>query len=766
MGAVQNYGALTLIDDSILGDSVGGAGAKGGDGGDGGNGGAGGNGGNGVSANTPPTAADGGDGGKGANGGSGGPGGAGSNGGNAVGGVYNASGGDLTLEDTVISGSATGGNGGNGGFGGAAGAGGNGGNGGGGSNGGAGGDGGDGGKGGNGGASGVSGSGGEAIGGLLNDGAIDIIGAAILYNDSATAGTGGVSSQTPAGAAGAAGFGGGGASPGADGDFGDEGAKGAVGDNGINGIAQADSLNNGTIVGALTVDGAYVDIKKATSAPVVVEDGSGYVSALVNWTTQYSIAQPSLDDGPSTGTVDWKIVTNANGPALSDFTSWAGVGPAGPLTSATSGTLNFSAEQGAEYAYIDLNFTPTASEPSNETFAIELLNPGTQTVLGSASSLTVNFVNPAASAGTSPPTGDNAILLQNVSGQAAIWDVSGATLTSSALLGANPGPNWKDVGTGDFNDDMLPDILLQNTNGAIAIWETNGTSVTGSAVVANSGPNWHDHRNRRLQRRRPFRHSVAEHERRRRDLGHERGDATVADSAVVANPGANWKAVGTGDFNDDGHSDILLQNTNGAVAIWEMNGANGTTVADSAVVANPGSELAGRRNRRLQRRRPFRHPVAEHERNRRDLGDERGERDQQRRPGRSRAQLACDRHERRLRHPVAEHERPNRDLGHKRRKHHRQRRRERQRRAKLAGGRADLIPNRGRKSGARRRSLRPRTWRPVRGPTNCVSDPIPLTELSLCFPHSMVLTLSVGISFLLIPIRRAPGEFHQSRLVG
>ena len=290
-----------------------------------------------------------------------------------------------------------------------------------------------------------------------------------------------------------------------------------------------------------------------------------------------------------------------------------------------------------------------------------------------------------------PPTGSNDILLQNVSGQAAIWDVSGATLTSSALLGANPGPNWKDVGTGDFNDDRLPDILLQNTNGAIAIWETNGTSVTSSAVVANPGPNWHaigtgdfnddGHSDILLQNTNG---AVAIW---------DMNGTNVADSAVVANPGANWKAVGTGDFNDDGHSDILLQNTNGAVAIWEMNGANGTTVADSAVVANPGAELEGGRNRRLQRRRPFRHPVAEHERNRCDLGDERGERDQQRRGSQSRAQLACDRNRRwGFRHPVAEHERPNRDLGHDRDQHHRQRRRERQRRAKLARRRADLIP--------------------------------------------------------------------------
>ena len=213
--------------------------------------------------------------------------------------------------------------------------------------------------------------------------------------------------------------------------------------------------------------------------------------------------------------------------------------------------------------------------------------------LGSAIAIATGSSNQsfvAATGGTTalpPPTGDNDILFQNVSGQAAIWDVSGATLTSSALLGANPGPNWKDVGTGDFNDDMLPDILLQNTNGAVAVWETDGTSVTSSAVVANSGPNWHaigtgdfnddGHSDILLQNTSG---AVAIW---------DMNGTSITSSAVVANPGANWKAVGTGDFNDDGHSDILLQNTNGTVAIWEMNGANGTTVADSAVVANPGA---------------------------------------------------------------------------------------------------------------------------------------------------------------------------------
>ena len=172
--------------------------------------------------------------------------------------------------------------------------------------------------------------------------------------------------------------------------------------------------------------------------------------------------------------------------------------------------------------------------------------------------------------------------------------MTGTNLTSSAVV-ANPGANWKAVGTGDFDDDGHADILLQNTNGAVAVWETDGTKVTTSAVVAN--------------------------------------------------PGASWKAVGTGDFNSDSHSDILLQNADGRVAIWEM----------------IGTTMIQQRDCQLQ----------------------------------SRAQLARDRDETAAPTSVSEHERPNRDLGHERNHRHRRRGFERQRRAKLAGGWARLILDAG-----------------------------------------------------------------------
>ena len=150
-----------------------------------------------------------------------------------------------------------------------------------------------------------------------------------------------------------------------------------------------------------------------------------------------------------------------------------------------------------------LIFTPIAAAPNSA---------GGAPIVDSTTSVIDS--DPAVAPPPPPLTGSHDILFQNVSGQLAGWEVTGASLTGSALLGANPGPSWRAVGTGDFNDDSRPDILFQNTSGQVAIWEMmNGTNLVSGAVVAS--------------------------------------------------PGANWKAVGTGDFNDDHHSDILLQNTNG-----------------------------------------------------------------------------------------------------------------------------------------------------------------------------------------------------------
>ena len=115
-------------------------------------------------------------------------------------------------------------------------------------------------------------------------------------------------------------------------------------------------------------------------------------------------------------------------------------------------------------------------------------------------------VSQAIDCGSHRPTGrerpDRRILWQNTStGQASIWDMTGSTLVGGGTVSPNPGPSWRAVGTGDFNDDGHSDILWQNTStGQASIWEMNGNSlIGGGAVSPNPGPSLESDRNRRFQ---------------------------------------------------------------------------------------------------------------------------------------------------------------------------------------------------------------------------------------------------------------------------
>jgi hypothetical protein len=113
-----------------------------------------------------------------------------------------------------------------------------------------------------------------------------------------------------------------------------------------------------------------------------------------------------------------------------------------------------------------------------------------------------------------------------------ITDLTGAQ--TQTMLSIQPGAAaWKAVAIGDFNGDAASDVLLQN-------------QTTGAAEILFLNTN--------------------------------AGDApgTVAGPAVaLATPGAGWKAISSGDFNGDGKSDILWQNTaSKAVKVYEMNGSD------------------------------------------------------------------------------------------------------------------------------------------------------------------------------------------------
>ena len=77
--------------------------------------------------------------------------------------------------------------------------------------------------------------------------------------------------------------------------------------------------------------------------------------------------------------------------------------------------------------------------------------------------------------------------------------MNGLTPIDQQAVGANPGPAWKAVGTGDFNGDGKSDILFQNTDGQIAIWEMNGTTpIDQEPLSFNPGPSLASGRHGRL----------------------------------------------------------------------------------------------------------------------------------------------------------------------------------------------------------------------------------------------------------------------------
>ncbi len=192
--------------------------------------------------------------------------------------------------------------------------------------------------------------------------------------------------------------------------------------------------------------------------------------------------------------------------------------------------------------------------------------------------------------------GKSDILFQNTAsgdGSCYIWALDGITIIYDGTGYVGPsGADWAVKGVGDFNGDGKSDILFQNqnANGGVYIWSMDGTTINGdgSGFVGRSGADW-------------IIKGVGDFNGDGKSdilFQIQNGDGGVyiwaMDGAMINGDGTGyvglaggeWVVKGVGDFNGDGKSDILFQNSNanGGVYIWSM---------DGTTILNDGSGYVG-----------------------------------------------------------------------------------------------------------------------------------------------------------------------------
>jgi hypothetical protein len=173
--------------------------------------------------------------------------------------------------------------------------------------------------------------------------------------------------------------------------------------------------------------------------------------------------------------------------------------------------------------------------------------------------------------------GKQDIVWQNTStGARLIWLMNGTAFSSSVSLGT-VSTDWQIAAAGDFNNDGKPDLLWQNTvTGARSVWLMNGTSFSSSVALSTMPIQWQivaaadfsgDGRTDIV-----WQNTVTG----KRSIWLMNG-TTYQSSVSLGTVSTRWSIAGTGDYNGDGKPDLILQNTvTGERSVWLM---NGTTIS-------------------------------------------------------------------------------------------------------------------------------------------------------------------------------------------
>jgi hypothetical protein len=188
------------------------------------------------------------------------------------------------------------------------------------------------------------------------------------------------------------------------------------------------------------------------------------------------------------------------------------------------------------------------------------------------------------------------VLWQNASGVAAIWTMGGTAgdqILTGDQIGSVPDKSWHINGAGDFNGDGNSDILWRNDNGGLAVWTMGGnagnTIQTGNQIASSPDSHWH------IQGIGDFNGEGHSDILWRNDqsgalavwtMDGTDGTQITSGSQIGSVPDKSWHVAGVNDFNGDGTSDILWRNDNGWLAVWAMGSAGGNQILTGNMIAS------------------------------------------------------------------------------------------------------------------------------------------------------------------------------------
>jgi hypothetical protein len=170
--------------------------------------------------------------------------------------------------------------------------------------------------------------------------------------------------------------------------------------------------------------------------------------------------------------------------------------------------------------------------------------------------------------------GRSDILWRSDDGTFTDWlaNANGSHSPNAANVLSNVSTDWQIAGTGDFNGDGYVDVMWRNVDGRITNWlgTVNGgftdnvanayNSVSLDWQVASIGDFNGDGRDDILWRNDDGRFTDW--------LGTANGSWSPNAANLLDSVSTDWKIVGTGDFNGDGHDDIMWRNVDGRITNW------------------------------------------------------------------------------------------------------------------------------------------------------------------------------------------------------